>query len=161
LVVSTAIHCLLCQVGEVYLALPLEHVIEVTRPLVLQRLPEAPEWLLGVAIMRGEVTPILDTPRLITSDRATTDSSNLAAGNSARWVALRVEGRRVALTVDAVLATRVLSDELHADVPPLVASSTLLGALAALDRRLLIVLETARLLPAASLDEMGLHAGSR
>lgn len=157
---ASAVHCLLCQIGAATIALPLEHVIEVTRPLALQRVSAAPAWLLGAAVMRGEVTPVIDAARLIAPDSSGSPATP-AASSGARWVALRVEGRRVALRVDSVLATRLLSEELRAGVPPLLASSGLLSALASLDQKLLVVLETARILPAAGLHEVGLHAGGR
>src|SRR5262245_32333466 len=99
------VHCLLCQVGASYLAFPLSQVIEVLRPLALQRIADAPAWLLGLSVQRGVVTPVLDAELLLHGQRMEPAAPAASAGARGRWVALHSEQRRIALAVDAVKTT--------------------------------------------------------
>ena len=156
---AAAIQCLLCQVEGTYLALPIAHVIEVSRPLPLTRVADAPPWLSGVCVMRGGVTPVVDARRLLGGDDATND--NAKPSPSLRWVSLRVEQRRVALAVDAVLQAGPLPQAEHPERTPLVASSPLFSALGTLDSKLLLVLQEARLLGEDALSVAEAHARGR
>ena len=138
-----------------FLALPISQVVEVTRPLPMTRLPDAPSWVSGVCVLRGSVTPVVDARRLLTG-RAANDTPN----PSERWVALRVAERRAALAVDAVLRTYTLSDE-QRDLPPLLASCPVVSELAALDSKLLMVLQGAHLLSKDVLSTLEGYAPGR
>jgi len=95
-----------------------------------------------VAIVRGRVTPVVDLEALLREGVT-------AQADSARFVALRVGDRVVALLVEAVRSIRMLaSSELEA-LPSLWQGPhpTAVAALGSVDRELLIVLEATRLLP--------------
>jgi purine-binding chemotaxis protein CheW len=143
-----ALQCLLCQVDSSYLALPITQVSEVTRPLSVTRLPDAPSWVIGVCILRGEVTPVVDVRRLLAGTAADGGESVPAAPlvGRGRWVVLRIDDRRVVLAVDTVLRAHSLPADASRDVPPLVAATPIFSALGTLDSKLLMVLESARLL---------------
>jgi purine-binding chemotaxis protein CheW len=134
--------CLLCQVGASYLAIPICHVLEVSRPLAITRLPDAPDWVSGVSVLRGVATPVVDARKLFLADDRAPASTSTAA---ARWVALRIDERRVALAVDAVLRPHAVSFDQPAEVPRLLAASPAITALGTLDSKLLMVLEGTRL----------------
>jgi len=122
-------------------ALPLEHVCEVMRPLPLERVDAAPSYLLGVAVIRGEVMPVVDAAVLLTGQTAP----------ATRFVTLRVDERRVALAVTEVVGARLVDDDLPTGVPPLLSGSAdVRRALGVLDGRLLEVLESARIIDAAA-----------
>jgi purine-binding chemotaxis protein CheW len=165
---AAALQCLLCQVDASYLAIPIEHVIEVTRPLPITRLPDAPSWVAGVSVLRGIATPVVDARKLLIDDAAayggehdpvsdnpsdTARRRNIPAP-SPRWVALRVDDRRVALAVDAVLHAHTLSPDEGRAVPPLLAASRAITSLGTLDGKLLMVLEGALLLASDALASM-------
>lgn len=129
---------LLCRVNESVCALPLEHVVEVMRPLPVEALNGAPPFVAGLARIRGMAVPVLDLGRLITG-------ADVQAVT--RFVTVRSEGRVVALEVDDVLGIAPLSGALS-ELPPLFHDDD--GPIAALgdrDRALLLVLSTARLVP--------------
>jgi purine-binding chemotaxis protein CheW len=127
-------------VGGRFSGLPLEHVVEVMRPLPLEQVAEAREFVRGMSIVRGEPVPVVDARRLLGGGEA-------APGG--RLVTLRVGARSVALHVDDVLGVRLIAVELLREVPPLLGhASEARMALGALDGRLLEVLDAARLLPA-------------
>lgn len=122
-------------------ALPVADVIETMRPLPIEPLADAPAYVSGVAVIRGAAVPVVDLGRLTGS----------AAGACTRFVSLRVDARRVALAVDAVLGVRRLSSARVADLPRLLdpARNSALQALGELDGRLLLVLAGTRLVPEA------------
>jgi purine-binding chemotaxis protein CheW len=165
---AEALQCLLCQVDASYLAIPIVHVIEITRPLPITRLPDAPSWVAGVSVLRGIATPVVDARKLLIDDAAAHSDEHASAGDkpsaparrpslpspSPRWVALRVDGRRVALAVDAVLHAHTLSPDENRAVPPLLAASRAITSLGTLDGKLLMVLEGAQLLASDALASM-------
>jgi len=131
---------LLCQVGPLVCALPLAHVLETMRPLPCEPLLGTAAFVDGVAIIRGAPVPVVDLARLVGS------SSDEPRG---RLVVVKVGARRVALAVERVLGVRALETAQLTELPPLLggASADVVRALGLLDARLLVVLETSKLLP--------------
>jgi purine-binding chemotaxis protein CheW len=117
-------------------------VIEVMRPLPLERVADTRDFVLGMSVVRGEAVPVVDAGRLL---------DGRAATSGGRLVTLRIGRRRIALCVDDVLGVRAIPEEALREVPPLLgAASETRVALGALDGRLLELLDTARLLPETS-----------
>ncbi|GGM29897.1 chemotaxis protein CheW [Dactylosporangium sucinum] len=56
---------LIFSVGELLCALPLGDVVETIRPLPVQAVADSADALLGVAVIRGQAVPVLDTARLL------------------------------------------------------------------------------------------------
>ncbi len=125
--------------------LPVEHVVETFRPLPVDPLGEAPFFVLGLARVRGEATPVLDLARLLNAN---------AEAPFLRYVSLRVEGRRVALAVESVGGLRELDPEQLGSLPPLLSQAApAVEALGVLDQGLLLVLRAAKLLPPEDLGQ--------
>ncbi|MGH9017979.1 MAG: chemotaxis protein CheW, partial [Acidimicrobiales bacterium] len=103
-------------------------------------LTDSPEFILGVAIIRGRPVPVIDAHVVLGGDPEA----------SGRYVTLAIDGRLVALAVDEVLEVQEI-DPMELDLlPPLLAGSTdgrdpitLLGEL---DAHVLAVLSAGRLL---------------
>ena len=131
---------LLCRIGSRIGALTLDDVREVMRPLPIEPLGGAPPFVLGLAILRGSPTPVIDAARLL---------GPVGLPSPARFVSLRLGERTAALAVDAVLDVRSLAAGTIADIPPLLreAAAGVTSAIGALDTKLLLVLEAARLVP--------------
>jgi purine-binding chemotaxis protein CheW len=131
---------LLCQIGSAFGALALEHVREVMRPLPIDPLDGMPPFVLGLAIVRGVPTPVIDAGRLL---------GVISSPTAARFVLLKLGERSAALAVDAVLEVCSMPPGTVADIPPLMreTKSDLVSAIGALDSELLVVLEAARLVP--------------
>jgi purine-binding chemotaxis protein CheW len=131
---------LLCRIGSRIGALTLKDVREVMRPLPIEPLAGAPPFVLGLAIVRGFPTPVIDAGRLL---------GPIGLRSPARFVSLRLGERTVALAVDGVLDVRPLAARAVVDIPPLLreAGADLVSAIGALDTELLLVLEAARLVP--------------
>jgi purine-binding chemotaxis protein CheW len=126
---------------------PSRHVTEIMRPLQVDRLAEAPRFVAGVSIVRGRPTPIIDAGLLISDDR----------GDPTRFVIVKIdEHRSVGLAVDDVIGVRELEGSLLTDLPPLLQESEGAGIsrIASLDGELLVMLETARIVPDAVWTEI-------
>jgi len=127
---------LLTQVGARYCAVPIEHVVEILRPLPIESVSHALPFVLGVAVIRGAATPVLDAGGLMGG----------ALRSPGRFVALKIGARAAALAVDAVVGVRVLSESALDQLPPLL-DSALIASIGVLDSNLLLVLRCARLVP--------------
>lgn len=130
---------LVFRVGGSVFAARVEHVVETMRPLPVVGLPDAPAFLLGVSVIRGKATPVVDVGRLAGADRSD------AAPSSARFVVVRVGERRAALAVDQVIGVLplVLVEPLSELCGP--ASGALSASPA--DGELLLLLDLVRLVP--------------
>lgn len=165
---------LLCCIGSRIGALALRDVRETMRPLPVEPLMGAPPFVLGLATIRGFPTPVVDVGRLLgpsessfapapasapalapsapalsPSAPALSPSAPALSPSAARFVSLRLGERTAALAVDAVLDVRSISSQILASTPPLLreAGASVVSVVGALDTRLLIVLEAARLVP--------------
>jgi purine-binding chemotaxis protein CheW len=120
-------------------ALPVQNVIETMRPLPTEALAGVPPFVRGLSLIRGRPVPVVDLGALVSASEP---------ANPTRFVTLRLGDRRVALAVESVLGIRALPDALSG-LPPLLADAAAeaVSAVGALDAELLLVLETARLVP--------------
>jgi purine-binding chemotaxis protein CheW len=133
---------LLTAVGTRACAFPLGHVIETMRPLPIESLNSSSGLVRGLSIIRGVPTPVVALSRFF-------GASGDAVGG--RFVTLRIEERQVAVEVDSVLGIRILDRTQLDGLPPLMESveTSLVEAVGARDARLLLVLQSARLVPQA------------
>ena len=137
---TTSNRALFFRVGSSFGAIALTSVTETMRPLPIQPLSDVPPFVLGVAVIRGAATPVIDGAALISVDRSS---------SFGRFVTLRVDDRSVALAVDEVIGIRELP-EVEKTLPPLLrgAADGVVEAIGNLDARLLVVLQNARIVPA-------------
>lgn len=147
---------LVCRLDGRLCALPLAQVVETMRPMRVEPVAGAPSFLRGVAIIRGAPMPVVDAAALVTGAALVSGAAPPGhAANTARFVTLRVDGRAagrcVALAVDEVVGVRSLPAGSARDLPPLLrgGQAESISSLGALDSELLVVLESARLLPEA------------
>jgi purine-binding chemotaxis protein CheW len=138
---------LLCCIGSRIGALALRDVRETMRPLPVEPLAGAPPFVLGLATIRGFPTPVVDVGRLLGSSDPSCRPALCAS--LARYVSLELGERTAALAVDAVLGVRPVPSGVLINIPPLLqeACASVVSVVGALDARLLLVLETARLVP--------------
>lgn len=147
-VTATERPLLLCQVGSLVCALPLEHISETMRPLPLEPFHGMPSFVDGLSIIRGAPVPVVDLARLLGND---------SDARRTRLVVVKVSERRVALSVEQVIGVRAVDVAANRALPPLLGSARadFVAAVGSLDARLLVVLESALILPTstwASLD---------
>ena len=127
------------SVGSYFCAVPVDHVIETMRPLPVEPIAGAPLFVCGIAILRGIPVPVVDLGLLLA----------VPANRGARFVALRLGERRVALKVDEVIGVRRLQTSMLQQVPSLLGGvgSDLVEAIGTLDTQFLLVLRASRILP--------------
>jgi len=132
---------LVSAVRHVYVGIPAHVVIETMRPLPVRRLGDAPRFVVGVAGVRGQPTPVFDLGAMLglgDTERA-----------GARWVTVEASGP-VALQVDNVVGLQRLGPGACHELPPLLdaADTAMVASLGQRDGRLLVVLREGRLVPA-------------
>src|SRR5262249_11852236 len=136
---------LIVRAGGYLVALPISAVVETMRPLPVRAAPGAPPFVRGVAIVRGELLPVIDLELLLTSAPA---SVAPASGQEDRFVTVKSGARRVSLLVSAVIGIRALDVDALEKAPPLLSQALpeQVERLGVLDGETLAVLGTARLL---------------
>lgn len=135
---------LVCRVLTRFCALPLEHVLETMRPLPVNPVAGVPRFVGGVAIIRGAPVPVVDLAWLLAGD----------TGTPKRFVTVTAGDRHVALAVEAVIGVRNLPTGSLTDLPPLLRNvkADTVTAVGTLDDELLVVLQSARLVPESVWD---------
>ena len=122
---------LLCRVDTRLCALPLESIIETTRPLPIEPVAGAPDFVLGLSVVRGSAVPIVDAGRLLSGKPSTPTRVCDAEGRRApRRPGGRRRARRPLDVVDR--AGRTAAAHPHAPTP------TCIAAIGALDAELLV-----------------------
>jgi purine-binding chemotaxis protein CheW len=113
-------------------------VIETMRALPVKPVAGAPDFVLGLSIVRGVPVPVVHAARLLAR----------LASPPTRFVSVRVGERRAILAVEEVLGVEAIEDGTLSALPPLLeAGSEVVLRMGALDAELLCVLDTARLVP--------------
>jgi purine-binding chemotaxis protein CheW len=139
-------------VGSLVCALPLEHISETMRPLPLEPFHGMPPFVDGLSIIRGAPVPVVDLARLLGND---------SGARRTRLVVVKVSERRVALSVEHVIGVRSLDVAANGALPPLLAGARgeFVAAVGSLDAHLLVVLESALMLPASTWASLDSRAG--
>jgi purine-binding chemotaxis protein CheW len=132
---------LICRAGTLLCALRASSVVETMRPLPIEALPGAPDFVIGSAIIRGQPLPVIELSRLLGAE----------IGTPGRLVVIRAASRLAALAVTELVGFRSLSGAIVATLPPLLsgAARSAVAQLGTLDRELMAVLDTASLIPDA------------
>jgi purine-binding chemotaxis protein CheW len=127
-------------------AVPLASVIETMRPLPVIATSAMPEFVRGLAAIRGRMTPVVDVGALF---------GGASTGRPSRFVTLRVGNaggrpRAIALAVEFVESARRFDMAEFDALPPLLTRARMdaVEAIAILDDRALLLLEACRILPA-------------
>jgi purine-binding chemotaxis protein CheW len=130
----------MCEARARRCALPLHHVVELMRMLPLSPLAGAPGCVLGLAVIRGEPTPVVDCGTLL---------GESSPSRHTRMVTVRCGPRVAALAFEAVRGVHALRSSDVRDLPSLArgAASEVMSAVSVLDAELLIVLTDSLLLP--------------
>jgi purine-binding chemotaxis protein CheW len=133
-------------VGGRLCGIPLASVVETLRPLEVQALAGAPRFVLGLTVIRGVPTPVVDARRL----RAGPDEA--APPPPRRLLRLRLGSRGAALAVDEVIGLRTVDAAGRDALPPLLGAvaGEAVEAIAQLDGELLLVLQASHLVVVAA-----------
>jgi purine-binding chemotaxis protein CheW len=135
---------LLFRIGDVHGAIPIVHVIETLRPLPVTPVDGVSPAVLGLAIIRGARTPVVDVGAILGVTATPT-----------RFVTVRSDAGQAALAVDEVLGLATFDEAALAERPPLVTPEreAFFGSTLQRDRQLFLVLDAARVVGAAGAQE--------
>jgi purine-binding chemotaxis protein CheW len=130
---------LIVQLDWTCCAIPLIDVLEVMRPLALERVAGAPNFVMGLALIRASPVPVIDLNVVVSGETST---------GHKRFITLRVEDRIVALAVRSVVGIAPLDISLIRRLPPLLKNSntSVIESITKLDSHFLVVLNAAHLL---------------
>jgi len=129
------------QIGDEEYAIDIMKIDSVTEMLKIMKLPGLPVFIKGVANLRGEVIPILNTRSKFGLSPKPDDSKD-------RIVIILVGAKKVGMIVDEVKEVLTLQEEQLEETPTTAGTSTarFISAIAKLDKRMLIILDIDKIL---------------
>lgn len=135
---------LLCRLATSWCALTLQGLGEVMRPQPVDRIAGLPEFVEGLAIIRGMALPVVNLPHLLCG-------SHSPAGDQERFITAHSDGRQLALRVDEVAGILPLNPEIWQALPNLLDElhGQHLAALGSLNGDLVMLLRRTHLLSEA------------
>lgn len=142
------------RIASRHCALPVGRVHETMRPGPIERLPDAPAFVAGATVSRGEAIPVIDLAALLEVAPDTPPT---------RLVIVRLDGgRRAGLLVTAVVGVSARAD-LGGPLPALLseAGPGVVERLARVDGALLTVLRASHLVPDAVWGAVAARAAQR
>ncbi|MEV6348754.1 chemotaxis protein CheW [Actinoplanes sp. NPDC051851] len=130
---------LVFRAGPLFCALPLAEVIEIMRPLETRPLAGTPPYVRGLAILRGEPSPVIDMTRLLTG----------VEGEISRYVAVHAGRGPVACATGPVLGVQDVTGTPPEGPATLFtrASRSLIAAVGTIGTEPLLVLRSLRTVP--------------
>ena len=138
------------RLGKEEFSMDILKVQEIIRHMALTRVPRSPDFIDGVINLRGRVIPVLDLRKRF----------GLPEGektNETRIIVVDVDNRTVGLKVDAVSEVLRLPADTVEPPPSLVTGveSDYIRGVGKLDKRLIILLDVAKILTCTEKDALG------
>ena len=146
------VEVLLFELAGQRFAMPLASVVELTRSCAVQALPKAPDFVLGLLNLRGQVVPVLDLRRRLSLPETELDPSDY-------FVVTRLATRSLVLRVDRVLSIEWLSPLPSSDAERLSGPLSCVSGIAAVESGVVLIYDLERFLSASearALDEASL-----
>lgn len=130
---------LVFRAGPLLCALGLDDVIETMRPLATQPLAGTPPFVLGISVLRGVPTPVVDVARLLRG----------GPGEIDRYVAVRTERGAIALATGEIIGIRSVDAGTTGAHPALLGgrSSRLVAGAGTVGTEPLLLLQSMRAVP--------------
>lgn len=135
-----SLHYVVFKVDQQHYALPLDHVIRAVRMVAVTPVPDAPNSVLGIINMAGQMLPVIDLRRLFGQPGKQPDPQDLL-------LVIQIQGQAVSVIVDEVLNILELTLEQVQPPPAAVSQSRFLAAAIRQEGFLILVLDAPRLLP--------------
>jgi purine-binding chemotaxis protein CheW len=137
---TTRLAAVLVRSGNLFCALPLASVIETLRSPPITVIAGAPDWVQGVAVIRGATVVVVDLGIML--------GAGPADLKQARVITLRVGARVVGLAVESIVGVREFDHTMLSEVPPMLlqARPEVLTAIGLLDGELMLVLDGSRII---------------
>ncbi len=129
------------KLGKEYYGLPIENVISIEKPSKTTRIPNAPDYVIGLINLRGDVIPVVDLRTKLGMEKKQVDKDS-------RIIIIKEKEMVVGLMVDS--SKDVLDiDEENVDKPPTDESNTIIDYISGIgkkDERLIFILNSLKLL---------------
>jgi purine-binding chemotaxis protein CheW len=131
---------LVVRAAKATCAFPLAQVLETMRPLPIQSVANLPQFVLGVALVRGAPAPVVNLAAFF-------DAAAVADG--ARFVTVRGSKGAIAILVESVVGVVELKQGNFHELPTLFNQlrPEAIESIGRLDSELVVVLQSARLVP--------------
>jgi purine-binding chemotaxis protein CheW len=133
-------HYVVFRIDQQRYALPLDHVTRAVRMVAVTPIPDAPNSMLGIIAMAGQMLPVIDLRRLFGQ-----------AGNHPELqdvlLIVQIQDQTAAVIVDEVLNILEFSSKQIQSPPAAVAQSRFLSAAVQQEDTLILVLDASWLLP--------------
>jgi len=137
------------NIGDEEFGVDILRVQEINRMTEFTRVPNAPEYVVGVINLRGKVIPIIDLrKRLGMTMKETTKDT--------RIIVVEISNRIIGFVVDSVNEVIRINRNITEPPPPMVSGieSEYITAIGKLEDRLLILLDLEKILTAKEKDEL-------
>jgi purine-binding chemotaxis protein CheW len=128
------------RIDRQHYALPLDHVIRALRMVAFTPVPDAPNSVLGMINMAGQMLPVIDLRRLFGQKGKRPELQDLL-------LIVKIQDQTVAVIADEVLNILELSSKQVKSPPAAVSQSRFLTAAFWQDDIMILILDTLRLLP--------------
>jgi purine-binding chemotaxis protein CheW len=108
--------CVRVTVGQEHYAVPVDHVLEVAESGDVAPVPGAPNQIVGVRNLRGQIVPVISLAKLF----------GLADEEAGRIVVAELDGRRGGLAVESVLDVGELPEPSEPTESPFLSGAALI-----------------------------------
>ncbi len=133
-------HYVVFRIDQQHYTLPLDYVIRAVRMVRVTPVPDAPDSVLGMINMAGQMLPVIDLRRLFWQTDKHPELQNLL-------LIVQIQGQTLAVIVDEVSNLLELSSKQVESPPAAVSQSRFLAGVSRQDDLLILVLDASRLLP--------------
>lgn len=129
------------KIGKEYYGLPIENVLSIEKPSKTTRIPNAPDYVIGLINLRGDVIPVVDLRTKLGMEKKQVDKDS-------RIIIIKEKEIVVGLMVDS--SKDVLDiDKENIDKPPTDENSTIIDYISGIGKkgeRLIFILNSLKLL---------------
>jgi purine-binding chemotaxis protein CheW len=133
------------ELGAEHFGIDIASVEGINKMLEITKIPQSPEYLLGITNLRSSVLPVIDLQLRF-------GMKPLEQTNETRIVVANIGGVKIGMVVSAVSEVLTIDDSVVEPPPPMVSNvnSEFIVGVAKIDNRLVILLDLAKVL---TLDE--------
>ncbi|MBA4384922.1 MAG: chemotaxis protein CheW [Anaerolinea sp.] len=129
------------ELGVENFGIDIASVEGINKMLEITKIPQSPGYMLGITNLRGSVLPVIDLQKRFGMDLQ-------EQTNETRIVVANMDGVKVGMVVSAVSEVLTIDDSVIEPPPPMVSNinSEFITGVAKIDKRLVILLDLARVL---------------
>jgi purine-binding chemotaxis protein CheW len=129
------------ELGEENFGIDIASVEGIVKLQEITRIPQSPEYMVGITNLRGSVLPVIDLQKRFGMPAQ-------EKTNETRIMVANVEGVKIGMIVSAVSEVLTIEDKVIEPPPPMVSNinSEFIIGVAKIDKRLVILLDLAKVL---------------